>query len=68
MAEDPEHGAENKTIMQGWIDKYQPLCQAAANQLQPVWSLPRVKPATYIDAFAAAENRFQQITNELGLG
>ena len=67
MTDDKDNAVHNKKIMQGWIDKYHALCQTAANQLQPLWSQPRVKPVTYIDAFAASENRFQKITNELGL-
>jgi propane monooxygenase small subunit len=67
LGEDDTHGAENKKVMQGWADKYVALCQEAALQLQPIWSKARVKPVTYIDAIAAAENRFQKISAELGI-
>lgn len=67
MAEDCEFGDTNRKTLQGWSDKYAALCQAAANQLQPLWSRPRVKPITYVDAFARAENRFQKIGTELGI-
>lgn len=67
LGEDDTHGAENKKVMQGWADKYVALCQEAALQLQPIWSKARVKPVTYIDSIAAAENRFQKISTELGI-
>ena len=43
------------------------LAMAAANQLQPIWSQPRVKVATFAEALAAAKNRVKAISGETGL-
>ena len=39
----------------------------AANRLQPIWSQPRVKVATFADALGHAKNRIKGIAKELGL-
>ena len=67
LAEDAEHGAANRKVMQEWSDRHAALCLDASRRLQPLWSRPRVKTQTYLDAAAAADNRFQQIGSELGI-
>ena len=64
---DPEHGEANRTVMEGWLEKHGALCVKAANQLQPLWSQPRVKVAQFTDAFAAASNRVKAICEEIGI-
>ena len=38
----------------------------AANHLQPVWSLPRVKAAQFADALELSKNRARAIAAEIG--
>ena len=35
--------------------------------MQPIWSQPRVKVASFADALAHAKNRIKAIASELGL-
>src|SRR6185436_4793433 len=37
LADDPQHGAANKALMQSWLDEWIPVSLAAAQQLQPIW-------------------------------
>ena len=66
LTHDKDHAAHNKHP-HGWFDKHVRLALAAANQLQPIWSQPRVKVATFAEALAKAKNRLQAIANETGL-
>jgi len=67
LVTDPEHGAANKALFQGWKEKYGALAQKAATGLQPIWSQPHSKPVSFSDAQAQAAERFAKITGELGL-
>jgi propane 2-monooxygenase small subunit len=67
LADDAEHGEVNRKVMEGWLEKHGALCVKAANQLQPLWSQPRVKVAQFTDAFAAASNRIKAICEEIGI-
>ena len=63
---DPTKAEHNQAIVQGWIAKYLPLCIEAANQLQPIWSQPRVKVASFAEAYEAARNRVEAIMGQIG--
>lgn len=67
LANDPEHGAANKQLFNGWVAKHHALASEASNNLQPLWSQPRVKAASYADAAANAQNRFKSVCGEVGL-
>ena len=67
LTHDKEHAAHNQAVMNAWFEKHVNLALAAANQLQPIWSQPRVKVATFTEAIAKAKNRLQAIANETGL-
>lgn len=67
LVRDPEHGEANRQILHGWFDKYSPIATQAAMDLQPIWSLPRVKSAQFADAYSAAINRLQAIAAEIGI-
>ena len=64
---DPEHGKHNIALFNKWLVKHADLALDAANHLQPIWSQPRVKVATFSDALAHAKNRIKGIAAELGL-
>ncbi len=67
LGEDPTHGAHNIGLFNGWLDKHGALALDAANNLQPIWSQPRVKIAGFPDALAHAKNRIKGIATEIGL-
>jgi propane monooxygenase small subunit len=67
LTHDKEYAAYNQQILNGWLDKHATLALEAANQLQPIWSQPRVKVATFTEALAKAKNRISAIAVETGL-
>jgi propane 2-monooxygenase small subunit len=67
LATDAEYSAKNVTLFNGWLAKHADLALDAANHLQPIWSQPRVKVASFGDALAHAKNRIKAIATELGL-
>lgn len=67
LANDETHGAENRAVMEEWLDTHVALANEAAAQLQPIWSNVRVKVTPYTDAVAQAGNRLQAICHEIGI-
>jgi propane monooxygenase small subunit len=64
---DPEFGKENIRVAEEWLKKYVPMCEKAANLLQPIWSQPRVKVITYANAYQSARERFNSILKHLNI-
>ena len=67
LTSDPEHGAHNKQLFDGWVEKHTALGLEAANNLQPIWSQVRVKVASFPDILAKGKNRLRTIMSETGL-
>ena len=67
LGEDPEFGAHNIKLFNGWLAKHAKLANDAARLLQPIWSQPRVKVTSFADAHRRALGRLQGIADELGL-
>jgi propane monooxygenase small subunit len=67
LLSDPKESEHNREIAGGWLKKYVPLVVEAANQLQPIWSQPRVKVGSFADSCASAENRVTAILAQIGL-
>ena len=67
LATDAEHATHNKGVFNGWLAKHGALALEAAQNLQPIWSQPRVKVANFADALATAKNRIKTISNEVGI-
>jgi propane 2-monooxygenase small subunit len=67
LAEDEEHGEENKQVMQEWLDKWVPLSIKAAQGLEPIWSEPEVQVVSFEESFEQVKSRFEGILSELGL-
>ena len=67
LTTDAVHGAKNVALFNGWLAKHCDLAHEAANNLQPIWSQPRVKVASFSDAMAHAKNRVSAIAAEVGL-
>ena len=64
---DEAHGAENRTLFNHWLEKHGSLALAAGQQLQPIWSEPRVKIAQFVDSFEQQKNRLRAVGSEIGL-
>src|SRR5919108_492458 len=67
LVEDAEHGGENRSLLQQWVDKWTPLTADAARSLQPVWSQAPEKVVRFEDSFASAQARFEGFLDELSL-
>jgi propane monooxygenase small subunit len=67
LGADPTYGTQNIALFNKWLAKHGELALDAANRLQPIWSQPRVKVATFADALSHAKNRIKGIARELGL-
>jgi len=67
LGTDEVHGKHNIALFNKWLAKHADLALDAANHLQPIWSQPRVKVASFADALAHAKNRIKGIATELGL-
>ena len=67
LTSDTEFGAQNKRLFSGWMEKHGALALSAANHLQPIWSLPRVKVAKFSEALELAKNRVKAITSQVGI-
>jgi propane 2-monooxygenase small subunit len=67
LVSDAKHSAHNTALFNGWMKTYGDLAVAAAKNLQPIWSLPHTKVVNFKDAYAAAVDRMQGITSQLGL-
>ncbi|NYZ13906.1 toluene hydroxylase [Azospirillum sp. RWY-5-1] len=63
---DPVHGEANRAVLQDWFGRHSALAARAALQLQPLWSLPRVKVAGFLAAYEQARNRVAAIGREVG--
>ena len=53
----------NIALFNRWLAKHADLALDAANHLQPIWSQPRVKVATFSDALGHAKNRIKGIAS-----
>ena len=67
LLSDPKESGHNREVAGSWLEKYFPLVVEAAQQLQPIWSQPRVKVGSFADAYAWAENRVGSILSQIGL-
>jgi propane 2-monooxygenase small subunit len=66
LTQDQNHGEHNRKLLVQWAGTYGKLAIDAANQLQPMWSQPRVKIAQFNEAFDLAKNRLRAIAAEIG--
>jgi propane 2-monooxygenase small subunit len=67
LAEDDEHGEENKRTMSEWLSQWVPFSVSGARQLQPVWSQVQIKVLRFEDAYERAKDRFATILSRIGL-
>jgi propane monooxygenase small subunit len=67
LVNDKQFGAENRKLMQQWLETWVPRCIHAARTLQPLWSQPDAKPPRFEDGLDRAKSRFSAILSELEL-
>jgi propane monooxygenase small subunit len=67
LTADTKHGADNRSILEGWLKDHAERAVAAAQQLQPIWSLPTSKRAQFAGVFAAQLNRVNAICEGTGI-
>ena len=67
LADDEEHGAENKKVMQGWLAEWTPVSIEAARNLQPIWSQPAEKAMRFEESMERSSQRFQDLLSDIGL-
>lgn len=67
LIKDEEHGAANVALLEQWAEKWGAKCEAAARQLQPIWSQVPEKALPFEDSFARAEARFTSQLSDLGI-
>jgi propane monooxygenase small subunit len=67
LAQDEEHGEENRQTMQGWLDDWTPRSIAAARQMQPIWSQVSEKAVRFEDSLEHATAHFDELTSALQL-
>jgi propane monooxygenase small subunit len=67
LADDDAHGADNKKIMQGWLDAWSADAISAARQLQPIWSQISEKVVRFEDSLERSRGRLESLVAEIGL-
>jgi len=67
LTSDKTNAEHNKATMQTWLDRWVPVSQKAARELQPIWSQPAEKVISFEDSWHAATTEFRTVLDELGL-
>src|SRR3954468_17200096 len=67
LASDEANGAQNGTIMQGWLDKWAAEAMNAARHLQPIWSQISEKVIRFEESMERSRGRLQTMADEIGL-
>ena len=67
LAEDSEHGAENRRIMQGWLADWSDAATKAGRQLQPIWSQLSDKVVRFEDSLERSRTRQEGLLADIGL-
>ncbi|GAC1385233.1 MAG: toluene hydroxylase [Herpetosiphon sp.] len=67
LVDDVDHGAENRQQLGEWLAKWTPYSVAAARQLQPLWSQPKLKVLRFEDAYERSKHRFISILKSINV-
>jgi propane monooxygenase small subunit len=67
LSDDEQHSQDNRSIMQGWLDKWVPISLAAARTLQPIWSQPGEKVVRFEESLDHSRRRFDEVVTGLNL-
>jgi propane monooxygenase small subunit len=67
LANDEQHGEENRATMESWLKAWTPASIAAGRAMQPIWSLPGEKVIRFEESLEHARGRFQEVLAALNL-
>jgi len=67
LADDPQHGAANKALMQSWLDEWIPVSLQAAQQMQPIWSQISERVVRFDDSLERSKTRMADLLEDLTL-
>jgi propane 2-monooxygenase small subunit len=67
LADDEAHGAENRALMQGWLQTWSEAAMTAARQLQPIWSQISEKVVRFEESLERSRGRLESLVGDIGL-
>jgi propane monooxygenase small subunit len=67
LADDPEHGAANRRLMQQWLEEWTPVSLDAGRRLQPIWSQVAEKVVRFDDSLERSKSRMADLLEDLTL-
>jgi propane monooxygenase small subunit len=67
LADDEEHGAANRAVMQKWLDEWTPVSLEAGLKLQPIWSQVAEKVVRFDDSLARSTTRMAGLLEDITL-
>ncbi|HKA52783.1 MAG TPA: methane monooxygenase, partial [Candidatus Binatia bacterium] len=67
LLRDPEHGAGNKQVIEGWLNKWLPATREAVQGLVPLFAVPPARPQTFAQARERVEGQYAALLKELNL-
>ncbi len=67
LADDEQHGAHNREVMQGWLETWTPRSLEAAHHLQPIWSQISEKVVRFEDSLARSRERMADLLEDITL-
>jgi propane 2-monooxygenase small subunit len=67
LADDEQHGAHNRQVMDGWLETWVPRSLNAAQQLQPIWSQVSEKVVRFEDSKARSRQRMKDLLEDITL-
>jgi propane 2-monooxygenase small subunit len=67
LSDDAAHGADNREIMQGWLNEYVPRAVEAGRRLQPIWSQLSDRVIRFEDSFDRSRQKMDTLLGEIGL-
>ena len=67
MLRDPEHGAGNKKVIEGWLAKWLPYVREAIHAFAPLFDRATVRPYTFTQAQERVEGQYTALLKEVGI-
>jgi propane 2-monooxygenase small subunit len=67
LADDAEHGAANRAVMQEWLEQWIPVSLEAAGKLQPIWSQLSEKVVRFDESVTRSMSRMADLLEDLNL-
>jgi propane 2-monooxygenase small subunit len=67
LVTDAQHGRHNIQVLGQWLERWVPMSLAAAQALEPIWTMAADTPVTFADALGRARMRTRLLFDELTL-